>query len=83
VNGMGEEVTTFRVRFTLQSGAFFRKRFLESGRRGDLAMAFCIVNFCTVAPKRIQPGSKRKSLRQNAATTRYRRAPPRRRSRPG
>jgi hypothetical protein len=32
VNGMGEEVTTFRVRFTLASGAFFRKRFLESAR---------------------------------------------------
>jgi len=29
---MDEEVTTFWVRFTLASGAFFRKRFLESAR---------------------------------------------------
>jgi len=29
---MDEEVTTFRVRFTLPSGTFFRKRFLASAR---------------------------------------------------
>src|SRR5260370_14880920 len=32
VNGMTEEVTTFRVRFTLASGTLFRKRFLGSAR---------------------------------------------------
>ena len=32
VNGMDEEVTAFRVRFTLASGTLFRKRFLGSAR---------------------------------------------------
>jgi hypothetical protein len=41
VNGIDEKVTTLRARFTLASGTLFRKRFLGSGRHGDLAMAFC------------------------------------------
>jgi hypothetical protein len=32
VKGMDEEVTIFRVRFTLASGTLFRKRFLGSAR---------------------------------------------------
>src|SRR5258705_11462147 len=44
VKGMTEEVTTFRVRFTLASGTLFRKRFLGSARLQRAG--------CTILPQR-------------------------------
>jgi hypothetical protein len=40
VNGIDEEVTTFRVGFTLASGTLFRKRFLGSA---SLQRAGCVI----------------------------------------
>ncbi|PYI73484.1 MAG: hypothetical protein DMF08_03430 [Verrucomicrobia bacterium] len=74
---MKKNVTTLRARFTLASGAFFRKRFLGEHACGVLVAAFCRNELSFLNQLNSAVGNQYKSSRwQNAIAARCKRAFP-------